>query len=225
MLAVRDVAPPTPPHGLTAHPHFNPLALLPIFEEAQQVCMVPRTPDPAIHHYLAQSAHKMVPGYRMVLNTRQAIQPQLASQLALVVGHGKEALLADMAHIATVYADLLDCPHIGLRLEVLSQAMCPKFHIDRTGIRLLCTYLGPGTEWLDEAYCNRNAFATPNSTLEAFHQALIVHPQGICQASEQALVLLKGSLWQGNQHAGAVHRSPQIETGSTRVVLALDAIW
>ncbi len=226
MLAVRDTAPHTPPpHGFAAPIHFNPMALLSIFEGAQQVCMVPRTPDTAIQDYLAHNADKMAPGFRIVLDTRQAIQPQLASQLPLVAGHGKEALLADMAHIANVYADLLDCPHLGLRLEVLSHAMCPKFHIDRTGIRLLCTYLGPGTEWLDEAYCNRNAFATPNSSLEAFHQALILHPQGICQAPQQALVLLKGSLWQGNQHAGAVHRSPQIETGSTRVVLALDAIW
>lgn len=225
MLAARDVAANTPPHGFAAQPLFNPLALLPIFDDAQQICVVPRTVDSTIHDYLAQNAHHMAPGFRVVLNTKQAIRPQIGGQLTLFDGDGKEALLADMAHIATIYADLLDCPHIGIRLEILSHAMCPKFHIDRTGIRLLCTYLGPGTEWLDEAYCNRNAFTTPASAQDAFHEALILHPQGIHQAAEQALVLLKGSLWQGNQHAGAVHRSPQIETGSTRVVLALDAIW
>ncbi|MEZ0288780.1 MAG: DUF1826 domain-containing protein, partial [Methylophilus sp.] len=45
------------------------------------------------------------------------------------------------------------------------------------------------------------------------------------QAPQQALVLLKGSLWQGNQQAGAIHRSPPMPADATRVVLALDAIW
>jgi hypothetical protein len=37
--------------------------------------------------------------------------------------------------------------------------------------------------------------------------------------------LLKGSMWQGNQQAGIVHRSPQVDYATSRVLLALDAIW
>ncbi|WP_051412978.1 DUF1826 domain-containing protein [Methylophilus sp. 5] len=191
--------------GLNAS-NFNPMALLPIFAKDQQVCMVTRAAAPAIQQYLAQTAHHIAPGVRITVDTTQVMSNQLHRQIGLPEGKGKQALLTDMAQLAAVYADLLGCPHIGLRLEVTSQAMCPKFHIDRTGIRLLCTYLGPGTEWLDT---------------DTHRRALPV----IMQAPAFALVLLKGSAWQGNQHAGVMHRSPEVPHGEQRVLLALDALW
>lgn len=206
-------------------PDFNPMALLSIFEPAQQVMVVDRQANASLTGYLQHISAKLGPGFRLTLRPEQASATGLDAQLKLPEAPGKMALLSDIGQLVQVYADLMDCPQVGLRLEVLTQAMCPKFHIDRTGIRLLCTYVGPGTEWLEEGFCNRAALTRTHASLDDFHQALILHPHGIHQASPQALVLLKGSRWQGNDHAGAIHRSPQITPGFTRVVLALDAIW
>ncbi|MEF8706149.1 MAG: DUF1826 domain-containing protein [Candidatus Accumulibacter sp. UW27] len=42
-----------------------------------------------------------------------------------------------------------------MRLDVVRQAMCPRLHVDRVGIRLLCTYRCPGTEWVESAAVDR----------------------------------------------------------------------
>lgn len=211
--------------GMMSPPDFYPPDLLTIFEPSIQVCMVERPANHEIRRYLEHHAHSLVPGVRLMLDARLDIYSQLEAQLSLVKGQGRQALLTDMAQLATVYADLLDCPRIGLRLEVVSQAMCPKFHVDRTGIRMLCTYLGAGTEWLDDRYVNRAALHARHESLEAFHQQLIMHPDAIQQAPAFAIVLLKGSLWQGNTGGGIVHRSPAIVPDKKRVLLALDAVW
>ncbi|HSH86110.1 MAG TPA: DUF1826 domain-containing protein [Methylophilus sp.] len=204
---------------------FDAMECLSIFEPSQQIAIVTRPNKAEISSYLQQFSNQLSAGYRVTARQKEATPAKLDRQLRLPDGIGKQDLLADICLLVNLYADLMDCPLIGIRLEMLKHAMCPKFHIDRTGIRLLCTYLGPGTEWLDEAFCDRDALASTRLTHEIFNQSLVLHPQGIRQAPEQALVLLKGSLWQGNQHGGAIHRSPQIAETATRVVLALDAIW
>lgn len=142
----------------TVWPDFNPMDLLSIFEPAQQITMVPRPEQPALTHYLQQVSAKMAAGFRLTLPPEQASPGMLDHQLRLPEAAGKMVLLTDICQLVQLYADLMDCPQVGLRLEVLTQAMCPKFHVDRTGIRLLCTYTGPGTEWLEDAFCNRAAF-------------------------------------------------------------------
>lgn len=212
---------------------FNPVDLLAIFNPAAQVCMVPRPANPNITAFLRQEASQLAPGARMLLDARHGrvkeLRAQIDTQLARVLPKMRtqagQALCADMAQIAAIYADLLGCPQIGLRLEVVSQAMCPKFHVDRTGIRLVCTYLGPGTQWLNESSVHRHALTQAHASIDAFHQALIPNAQAIQQAPAFALVCLKGSLWQDNSIGGAVHRSPPVSADSWRVVVAFDAIW
>lgn len=203
---------------------FDVMSMLAIFQPEQQVTVVPRTENTAIRNYLQQMAPRMGHGIRLTMSP-DASSEQLDSEMHLPAGDGKQALLDDIARLNILYADLLGCAHVGLRLEVLQQAMCPKFHIDRTGIRMLCTYLGPGTEWLAEEDCQRSAFNQSHTNIEQFHRALILNPHSIQQASPFDLVLLKGSRWQGNQQAGAVHRSPAMRPEQLRVVLALDALW
>jgi hypothetical protein len=204
---------------------FNAMDLLCIFEPDRQINVIARPVQALITSYLQQMCRLMGAGYRLALRPEEASPARLDSEMRLPDATGKYELLADISALVSLYADLLDCRKVGIRLEVLTHAMCPRFHIDRTGIRLLCSYLGPGTEWLAAAFCNREALTASYPDTAAFHQALILHPQGIHQAPEQALVLLKGSMWQGNQQAGIVHRSPQVDYATSRVLLALDAIW
>ncbi|MGQ2965230.1 DUF1826 domain-containing protein [Methylophilus sp.] len=226
--ATMPLKPAYPPGGQR---DFNAMDLLSIFEPDRQINVIARPAQAAIIRYLQQVCGRMGAGYRLALRPDLATPARLDSEMHLpdvpdvTDARGKEALLADISTLVSLYADLMDCHKVGIRLEVLTHAMCPRFHIDRTGIRLLCTYLGPGTEWLEAAFCNSKALTARYADTDAFHQALILHPQGVRQAPAQALVLLKGSMWQGNQQAGIVHRSPQITGTANRVVLALDAIW
>lgn len=124
------------------------------------------------------------------------VQSDIAA--ALPEAPGKAALLTDITLLCQMFSCLMDCQQLGLRLETLQRPMCPKFHTDHLVCRLVCTYLGPGTEWLDAA-------------------------DNVAHASSFAVTLLKGSGWEGNEQQAIVHRSPAAEL--PRVLLTLDPIY
>jgi len=192
------------------------LCLTEIFDPEIQLVLWQRAPVTSIESYLDTLGSAVGPALRTTFETGQT--PTLAGWPA---GAGRDALATDIAMLAELYGDLLGCPQIGLRLEILNQAMCPRFHVDRVGIRLLCTYRGPGTQWLDDSKVDRQLFWLGEPDKQP--------PSGDAMAESAAphtVALLKGSLWQGNSHRGIIHRSPAVPDGQgPRVVVAMDAIW
>jgi len=181
-----------------------------IFEPGVQVCSWRRAVDPRIETYLdgattsgtAQSIETLAPHERARLD-------------ALPAGDGREALLDDTALLTEILHELVDCPIAGLRCTRLEHAMCPGWHVDRIPLRMLCTYRGPGTEWLEDQSVDRDALTNSGIADGAFRRA---------EAGE--LVLLKGALWQDNEGLGAVHRSPAVRPGTgRRTLVTLDPLW
>jgi hypothetical protein len=133
----------------------------------------------------------------------------------------KNTLCDDVAFLGRLCADLVGCSRLGVRIEVLDRAMCPRFHVDRVGLRLLCTYLGPGTEYLDASTpTSSDPSAVAPVTARATDQGerIVRFPRG-------AVVLLKGDAWPGNEGRGAVHRSPAVRgNDAKRVLLAIDPL-
>ena len=92
--------------------------------------------------------------------------------------------------------------------------MCRKFHTDINDLRLLCTYVGPGTLWLPDEAIDRNM-------LTASTQELLIEEQHIQQVATGDVVLLKGALFENSNPI--LHRSPAIEaSGATRFLLRID---
>ena len=195
--------------------------LVRIFEPDVQLCHLPRATDPLIESYLAAAAPLLGEGFRQLVDVRQGCAASIFPDLP-----GRQALVNDIAFIVALYGDLLGCERVALRLEVIRRAMCPRFHVDRTGIRLLCTYRGPATEWLQESHANRTRLGHAAAGMRDETSGLIRSPAGIGSVAPFAITLLKGELWQGNEHRGAIHRSPAVpEQDAPRVLLALDAVW
>ena len=126
----------------------------------------------------------------------------------------------DIAYLCGLYRDLFDLERIGLRLRTLDHAMCPKFHIDSVTCRLVCTYGGTGTQWLEDAYIDRCKLGTGSGGLCDEASGMILYTDAVQTMPPYAIGLLKGSRWEGNELHGAVHRSPQIT--SPRLLLTLD---
>lgn len=127
---------------------------------------------------------------------------------------GAAAWIADVDEVIAMYRCLFEPETVGLRLHVLKGTMCPRFHVDRVPVRLLCTYLGIGTEWLREAQVTR-----PDRTGPLPDQS--VDTGDIERLATGAIGLLKGEAWEGNEGRGLVHRSPA-PGDHPRLVLALD---
>jgi len=199
----------------------DPLGLTRIFDPAIQLAQWRRPPDPVIADWLAAHARDLGCGLRQTLAPDQ--QPDLSR---LPAGAGRDALAADIALLAEMLAELLDAESIGYRLEVVGKAMCPRLHIDRVGVRLLCTYRGPGTEWVEDAAVDRRFLGAASGGLPDETSGLLLPGHRIEAIPPFAVALLKGSLWQGNDGLGIVHRSPAVAADEApRVLLAMDAGW
>lgn len=138
---------------------------------------------------------------------QKPILPDLLREAADL--HGYEAFVADVTWLVAAYTCLVGARRVGLRLRVLDGPMCPRFHVDNVPLRLLTTYVGPGSEWLQERDSGRGELHTAEPSVDNIQHL---------QAGEVAI--LKGEKWQGNEGAGLVHRSPSAQQG--RLLLSLD---
>jgi hypothetical protein len=183
-----------------------------IFMPETQICVHSPPGSPNLLDALAGLRASGGPGLRAVVRLCADGVPDIE---ALPPAFAHPALRRELAFLLELYGDLLGCAAIGLRIERLERAMCPGWHVDRTGIRLLCTWCGPGTQWLDAPGIDPRGL--PGSAAGA---------PATGQARPFDIVLLKGSAWQDNAAGGAIHRSPQVDPGSgPRILVALDALW
>lgn len=127
-----------------------------------------------------------------------------------------------IAELVEMFCDLLGVERTGLRFGVLDSAMCPRFHVDRVPCRLVTTYLGAGTEWLQHEAVDRSKLGPVSAGKSDHETGLFRTPRDIQQLSSGSVALLKGELWEGNEDAGLVHRSPTVEAGHVRLLLSLD---
>lgn len=199
----------------------DPLGLTRIFDPEIQLAQWRRPAEPVIADWLSTHASDLGSGLRQTLTPGE--QPDLNR---LPPGDGRDALAADIVLLADMLAELLDATNIGYRIEVVGKAMCPRLHVDRVGIRLLCTYRGPGTEWVEDASVDRRFFGAASGGQPDDTSGLLMAGHRIEVIPPFAVALLKGSLWQDNDGRGIVHRSPAIAVEQApRVLLAMDAGW
>lgn len=166
--------------------------LVEIFNPGVQVCAWQREIDPAIGAFLSRL--NRTDELQVIETLSPAAQPRLD---CLPEVSGWASLIEDLSLLREIVCELLGCSEVGLRLARIGRTMCPGWHVDRVGIRLVCTYQGPGTQWLDYQSVDRSDLHN-SQTLE----------KAAIQAATGEIVLLKGALWQDNEALGAVHRSP-----------------
>lgn len=195
--------------------------LVSIFDTDVQLCIMQRSQQPEILDYLDAAENDLGSGIRQSFNRGTLFPAELLPDLS-----GREFLLKDMRFLMDLYFDLTGCDAIALRLMVLDRAMCPRFHTDFTGIRLLCTWKGPGTQWLSSDYADRSKLGEGSRGLADLKSGLIRDPRGIGEVPAFAIALLKGEAWENNAGKGIIHRSPALgSTGKMRIALSLDALW
>lgn len=143
--------------------------------------------------------------------------------VALIASQGHDAVsayprwLADMAALSERFLALAGGRKVTARVETMAGTGCPRFHVDHSHLRLVCTYRGEGTEWLDDAQVNRAAQAggAANDAIVRFGKP--------SRLATFAVGLMKGSAYPGCADAGLVHRSPAVEPGdAARVLFCLD---
>lgn len=194
-----------------------------IYTAGINVVVHPRVLDASMEATFAEAAK--APPFARSLRAL-ARRPDLSS---LWPGHDAIArdVLAEVRFLVDVYAELFEAKELGIRLACASSAMCPRFHVDRVGARLVCAFTGGGTEWLDDACVDRTELGHGSGAGKAERAAQGESPelvQGpIFRMSTFDIGLLKGEAWPGNLGRGAVHRSPSRGSGP-RVFLSIEEL-
>lgn len=121
-------------------------------------------------------------------------------------------LLSDIRALAFAFAAIADVPALRIRLEAITGPACHRWHADAIGLRLLCTYRGPGTEWL----------ALPGGA-RAARGLDAGSPCTPGRLATGAVAIFKGEAHPGNAGWGCIHRSPPAGPGArARLLLCLD---
>lgn len=129
-------------------------------------------------------------------------------------------LASDVRSLLQLFFIVTGSSAVTLKFGSVHSDQCRKFHIDHLRYRLIATYLGPGTEWVPNAYVNRTVLVEPPEDPTRANALIVTDPSAIQRAPVGEILLMKGA-----QHAhqlGLVHRSPPIEQANLRrVVLTL----
>jgi hypothetical protein len=140
--------------------------------------------------------------------------PEVPSRLVAL----RRALLRDIHDLAKLYADRSGSHAARIKLEVETTDRCQFFHADNIRLRLLCTYQGPGTEWVPDAAVDRSALGRGGN------DGVILDEAAIRRMQTWSVGLFKGDAYPGFNGRGCVHRSPPIEgCRQTRVLLCIDS--
>ncbi len=152
-------------------------------------------------------------------------KPQQASKLLerlLPEAEGKAVFIEDVTLLMEMFACLFDLQQVGLRLDVLSKAMCPRFHVDKIPCRLITTYVGAGSEWLHEAHVQRERLGRGGDVKD--HNSGLLSHGHINRLNMGDVALMKGEEWPASLGRGVVHRSPTASREQPRLFLSLDMV-
>lgn len=176
----------------------------------------PATPVEQFARSLLDQGHHLAEALTLQVEPQDTVHlpvTALAHRFAHLVGYS--AFVEDVSHLVSAFACLFDVRTVGLRLRTLDTGMCPRWHVDHVPVRLITSYAGPGSQWLEEHQLARRYLGSP---------AVDTAP-GAMQAQSLAtgdVALLKGERWQGNEGRGLIHRSPPLQGGERRLLLTLD---
>lgn len=132
-------------------------------------------------------------------------------------------LTVDIGHLSRQLGATLGRQHLHAKLYVKRTDGCRKIHVDHVTLRLVCTYAGPGTDWLPDQDLLRHKLGRSTMELAAANRSVIRDGASLQRCDAGDVILLKGEKYPGNAGRGAAHRSPPVGTsGTARLVLKLD---
>ncbi|MEC7183100.1 MAG: DUF1826 domain-containing protein, partial [Bdellovibrionota bacterium] len=133
-------------------------------------------------------------------------------------GLEKKLFIDDMMELCELFKEITITKMLNVKLQVVKDNMCRLFHEDNNHQRLLCTYLGSGTEWIEDSFVNRKRLGKGDN------RRVIQDWDKVQHAENFEVIVLRGKLFAGIKK-GAVHRSPPLKSPKDyRVLLKMDEI-
>jgi hypothetical protein len=131
---------------------------------------------------------------------------------------GLDLFINDIVELVKEFSQISKSKSIRVDLSFITNDQCRIFHTDIMDLRMLCTYYGEGTLWLENDNVNWKEYGCCNED-----EKLVKDVSKINQISTFDVALFKGALYPDTSINAVLHRSPQIEKNkSERILLRLD---
>ncbi len=171
-----------------------------------------RQPSVELMSWLERASRPALPHGRVLIapDEAEAALTVMLSGAGASVPDGAQPFIDDASEIVRHFAGIAPCDLVDVRLEAVTHDACWKFHRDCVPFRLITTYLGPGTEYVDPANAacalnDQRDYAGPLNRVPTF-----------------GVAVFRGS--SDGSALGVVHRSPPIAgTGLRRLILCVNA--
>jgi len=125
-------------------------------------------------------------------------------------------LKEDISALLKLFSAITGAEDFRLLFCTITSNMCRRFHTDINDLRLLCTYIGPGTLWLPNEAVNQAVLQSSDNEAE-----LVLPGWEAQQVKTGDVVILKGALFEDSNPI--LHRSPPIEEShDKRLLLRID---
>ncbi len=170
-----------------------------------------RSLPPQFQDWIDQTDANNLPELRILVKPNKlqlALEP-LLDKCGLKICNMRQQLIIDIADLVTQFACITQSNEVDVRLERIDRDACWKFHRDTVETRLITTYRGPTTEWVQQAYAEQAIKEQRefNGPLERLDDGDVAIFKGRCSSPNK----------------GIVHRSPPIiGRGLTRLLLCLN---
>ncbi|MCC5797554.1 MAG: DUF1826 domain-containing protein [Methylophaga sp.] len=214
MLAENPLYSPTSVFG------DEPMVMTRIYDAEVNLAVWNRRPERQVIDYAELLCQQSV-----ALQIRSIVEPASAMEFLieeLPDKPGRLNFVKDVAGLAEMFADLFELERVGIRLSIIDNTMCPRFHTDHLPCRLVTSYAGAATQWLPEVTVDRSKLGAGAAGLPDHQSGIYRDSDMIQQLNTSDVALLKGEGWQGNSGYGIVHRSPAINVDEKRLLLTLD---
>jgi hypothetical protein len=182
---------------------------------------LPRPSDPELEAWLAREAERDLGVEEHVLG------PDGARDLVRVLSDGpcRARLEADVRRWLELFCAITGATKVRASFGLVMDDKCRRFHADFIALRLLCTYTGPGTEWLPQEAVDQEALGRPFACPYEANESIVRDARAIRRARPFDVLVLKGEAYPGAHGRGLVHRSPPLgDTGQRRIVLTLTTL-
>lgn len=131
---------------------------------------------------------------------------------------GYESFLDDIQNIVNNFAVISNSNNIEIFFDTVKTTKCPRYHYDQNDLRLICTYKGQGTIWLNNDNVNFDKLGHKDNL------QISKDISKINKVNQQDIAILKGKKYPNNLYNAIVHKSPDLIQGEKRLLLRLDSI-
>lgn len=211
----RPLQPQLPPQSGLRDGGRGPFA--PLLPPGENALWLKRSFTPSVADALGEIAEGDTFARKVVIDVDNLDLAELLQPISNPVA--RRFLEVDMASLVTDFSAALGSSHLHAQLAVVTHDKCRKFHTDNVTVRLLCTYAGPGTEWVRNEDVARENLARTDVDPETANRSVLRVQDAVHYCTAGDVLLLKGEAFDGNRGSGAVHRSPSIAGRSLRRLL------